>query len=249
MRTPPSRSNPETAPAAGPKEGSRRGTAPSEAYGNIRAFIVDGRLAPGVPLIETDLSLRLGISRTPVRAALQRLQREGFVVGRRVGNMMRMVVAPLTVEDMAELFEMVGALEGVASRRAARRPEPERLEVVTRLRQINCQLGAVDGEDPQSAMRAQDLHESLHETLLMAGAGSRLLAELESLRPQVARYGHAFAGASLRDLEQSVHEHEAIIDALEAGDPAIERLTVLNWRKGAERYRRIVEVQGERGQW
>lgn len=163
--------------------------------------------------------------------------------------MMRVVVAPLTVEDMKELFDMVGALEGVASRRAAHRPRPERLGVVTRLREINRELSAVDGEDPESAVRAQDLHEDFHDTLLQAGAGSRLLAELESLRPQVARYGRAFAGVSLRDLEQSVREHEAIIDALESGDPAIEQMTIVNWRNGAERYRRIVETHGERGQW
>lgn len=247
MSSPTSGSSPEA--RSGSRRGAPRGAAPAEAYRTIRGLIVDGRLAPGVPLIETDLSMRLGVSRTPVRAALQRLQREGFVIGRQVGHMMRMVVAPLTVDDMRELFDMVGALEGVAARRAARRPEPERRDVVARLRDVTRKLAGLSGEDAESAMRAQELHERFHDELLTAGAGSRLLAELESLRPQISRYGRAFAGASLRDLEQSREAYESIVSALEAGDPEIEGLTVASWRQAAERYRRIVEAHGERGQW
>ena len=62
-----------------PSGGYGRQEVTALAYGRLRELIVSGRLAPGAPLIETDLSKRLGVSRTPVRAALQRLQQEGFV--------------------------------------------------------------------------------------------------------------------------------------------------------------------------
>ena len=89
------------------------------AYRRVRELIVAGRLAPGAPLIETDLSRRLGVSRTPVRAALQRLHSEGFVAASRSGQMLRAFVSPLTADDMREVFLMVGSLESVAARLAA----------------------------------------------------------------------------------------------------------------------------------
>jgi DNA-binding GntR family transcriptional regulator len=226
-----------------------QGAASEEAYRQLQELIISGRLAPGAPLIETDLSLRLHLSRTPVRAALQRLQQEGFVVGSRVGHMMRSVVAPLTAEDMRELFTMIGALEGVVARRAAELEAPKRQTIVQELTRLNKEMQrAVKTRPPQIAY-AQDLHEQFHQVVLDV-AGPRLRTMLDALHPQMERYGRAYTGASILHFDDSLKEHDAIIAAIRGGDAdAAERSTSENWRNGAERYRRTVELQGERGKW
>jgi DNA-binding GntR family transcriptional regulator len=226
------------------------GAASEEAYRQLQDLIISGRLAPGAPLIETDLSLRLHLSRTPVRAALQRLQQEGFVVGSRVGHMIRSVVAPLTAEDMRELFTMIGALEGVVARRAAELDAAKRQAIVQELTRLNKEMHrAVKTRPPQIAY-AQDLHEQFHQVVLDVAAGPRLRTMLDALHPQMERYGRAYTGASILHFDDSLKEHDTIIAAIRAGDPdAAEQSTSENWRNGAERYRRTVELQGERGKW
>jgi DNA-binding GntR family transcriptional regulator len=89
------------------------------AYGQLRDLIVTGRLRPGARLIETDLALRLGFSRTPIRGALRVLCSEGYVQAVDGGKRTRLVVAPLSAADARELFGIVGALEGMAALAAA----------------------------------------------------------------------------------------------------------------------------------
>ena len=93
----------------------RKRARPQQVYERLRELIIDGRLAPGTRIVETDVAARLGVSRTPVRGALQRLQQEGFVVDSPTLQQTRPTVAPLTSEDARELFLLVGALEGLAA--------------------------------------------------------------------------------------------------------------------------------------
>ena len=224
----------------------RRVSASLEAYQNMRELIIAGRLAPGAHLVETDLCARLAMSRTPVRAALQRLQEEGFVVGETVGNMVRALVAPLTAEDMHELFAIVGALDAIAARWAAELEPVKRQRLVNELERLNREMSAAARARPPQVAYAQDLHERFHHAIADTASGPRLRAELRSLQPQAERYGRAYTGASIRHFDDSLREHDAIIDAIRAGDAdSAEHATAINWSSGAERYRRVVEADGE----
>jgi DNA-binding GntR family transcriptional regulator len=75
---------------------NRYGSNTKNAFTAIRDLIVRGRLAPGSWMVESDLCARLGMSRTPIRAALQWLQYEGYVIAHGTGSKSRMIVAPLT---------------------------------------------------------------------------------------------------------------------------------------------------------
>src|SRR5678815_4380612 len=108
---------------------ARKRARPQQVYERLRELIIDGRLAPGARIVETDVAARLGVSRTPVRGALQRLQQEGFVVDSPTLQQTRPTVAPLTSEDARDLFLLVGALEGLAAFRMAAAPAPERSAV------------------------------------------------------------------------------------------------------------------------
>jgi DNA-binding GntR family transcriptional regulator len=224
----------------------------AEAYARLRALIASGGLAPGTPLIETDLSVRLKVSRTPIRAALLKLQQEGFVRAVKVGQLTRAMVAPLTADDVEELHYVVGALEGLAARNAADLTPRARLSVVSAMEAINRKLArAPEGQSPE-VREAQDLHVRFHRCYVDAAAGPRLLVELDALQPQIERYERFYTDALInrRAFAQALHEHQAIIEAIRQGraDPA-ERAVVANWRNGARRYAPIVERAGERGAW
>src|SRR5918992_386885 len=128
-----------SAAAAGPG----RGESVARAYDQLRELIVWGRLAPGSRIVESEIADRLGVSRTPARSALHRLQQEGYVIAVNRGKERRLIVAPLTQDDARELFHIVGQLEGLAARSAAELPPTRRAEVAARLRELNRELGDV----------------------------------------------------------------------------------------------------------
>ncbi len=222
------------------------------AYARLRDSIVTLRLAPGASLTEVELCRRLGISRTPVRAALMRLEQEGLVVttgGTRAG---RMSVAPLTAADMRELFLMVGALDGVAARLAAGLPAAPRHAVAREAEDINARLRALSAAEVSDIRSAQELDLRFHRCYEQAASGPRLLAKLDALHARRERYVRVYTEALIHThgVEESLDEHGAIVAAIAAGDAdAAERHAVFNYRNALERYRRIVAVHGERGAW
>jgi DNA-binding GntR family transcriptional regulator len=221
-----------------------------EVHRQLRDLIVALKLSPGTSLSESDLTTRLGVSRTPVREALQRLHQEGFAVVHHVGAISRMVVAPMTVEDMRELHAILSALEGLAARAAAQLPDAARLALARRMADINTELRAAWKAGAQRVRGAQDLHVQFHRTFAEAAAGPRLRAELNAIQPQVERYERVYTAALAPEFSESLLEHEQIVAALAAGDPdEAERAVINNWRRGTERYAQIVRHFGERGSW
>src|SRR5215207_9619916 len=83
---------------------------------SLRALIVAGQLPEGTQLVQRELAAKLGVSQTPVRASLGRLQREGFVA---VGSTGRSFVSRLTREDFEEIYAARQGLEGLAARLGA----------------------------------------------------------------------------------------------------------------------------------
>src|ERR1044071_8089396 len=129
-RKSPQRSAPRTKRATGDVATAPHGSRPEQVYVRLRDLIVQGLLAPGSRIVETEIATRLGVSRTPVREALQRLQQEGYVNGSPGAQQSRLTVAPLTRDDVYELLNIVGALEGMGARGAAQLPVTERRNLV-----------------------------------------------------------------------------------------------------------------------
>ncbi|HEY3383700.1 MAG TPA: GntR family transcriptional regulator [Vicinamibacterales bacterium] len=220
------------------------------AYQRLHDLIVSGRLAPGTPLVETDLSARLGVSRTPVRAALQRLLQEGFVTAQPAGQMLRASVAPLTAADMREVFLITGALEAAGARLAAALEAPQREALADELARLADLLHQAAADRPPDLLRAQDLHACFHRTYATAAAGPRLIAELEVLQPQAERYERVYTTAIISAFDEAERERAAIIEALRRGDAdAVETAVSRTWRGAVERYARVVTILGERGNW
>jgi DNA-binding GntR family transcriptional regulator len=220
----------------------------SEAYRRLRELIIEARLAPGTTLNETELSVRLGVSRTPIREALVRLQQEGLIATAGIGQ--RLMVSALTAEDMREVFMIVGALEGLAVRLAASLGPNERLPIAREMRRLNEALRTATSATPPDIAAAKELHVRLHRCAVDAAAGPRLQSELDALHSQWERYERAYTSVVAFEFKNSLGEHDAVINAIEAGDPdTAERSAIRNYRNGADRCQRVVAMIGERGTW
>ena len=225
------------------------GTSVVTAFQQIRELIVNGRLSPGTWVVEGDLAERLNISRTPVRAALHWLQRDGYVHEHRTANKSRIVVSPLTKEDAGELYSIIGHVEGLAGRNIAALPKAQRIVIAQKLKTLNQQLSEV-ARNTTGSGSIFDLDHHFHQEIVDAGAGPRLKVLHKAIEPQAERYWRLYASSILHDLHFSVEEHELIIRALVAGNAdQLERALQTNWAHGCDRLGAVIDVFGERGSW
>lgn len=218
----------------------------SRVYDALRALIVRGQLAPGARIREVEVAQKLGVSRTPVRAALQRLEREGYVVASPT-QQARMSVAPLTKEDVRELLQIVGELEGLAARDAAILDATARERLAKELSTLNASFKrASTGKEPAGAL--YELDEKFHRRYVEAGAGPRLRSIHEAVKPQAERYIRMYVGLLLDTAPTAGSEHEAIVEAIRSGNPtAAQRAVQTNWRHAADRITKAIDVMGEQG--
>jgi len=216
-------------------------------YHELRSVIVRGQLPPGSRISERVIADRLGLSRTPVRSALHRLEQEGLVASN--GRERRLYVAPLTLADGQEVYFIVGHLEGLAARMAASLPAPERKRLVARLREINKELGAESRKRTDSA-RIFELDLEFHRSFVEEVVGPRLLVLHRAIKPQSERYSRLYISVLLDELTSSVSEHQGIITGIAKGDPAAaQHATEMNWHNAARRLAHLIALNGERGSW
>jgi DNA-binding GntR family transcriptional regulator len=221
----------------------------SRAYRDLRSVIVWGQLPPGSRISERVIAERLGLSRTPVRSALHRLEQEGFVASSGAWRERRLIVAPLTMDDGQELFQIVGHLEGLAARIAAALAPARRKALAVRMRTLNRQLAA-QARARGAAARFFDLDIHFHQTFVDQVVGPRLLTLHRAIKPQCERYMRLYVSVLLDTLPTSVHEHEVIASGIARGDPdAAQDAAETNWRNAAARLAHIIAQYGERGSW
>ena len=185
--------------------------ASERAYSEIRALIFSGDVPPGSPLTEEALADICGVSRTPVREALRRLEAELYVVR---SDSQRLFVANWNSEDLAEMFTLRAMLEAHAAARAATRITFSGIE---RLRASNAMItAAVAADTPDVALFLSE-NRRFHEIFISAAASPRLATMLAALveqpvvRRTAARYGRD-------ELARSAHEHGELIQAFAARD-------------------------------
>ncbi|MEK7402275.1 MAG: GntR family transcriptional regulator [Gemmatimonadota bacterium] len=245
-------SRPKRSPArkAGMLSAAPHGSRPDQVYARLRDLIVQGSLAPGSRIVETEIASRLGVSRTPVREALQRLQQEGFVMGAPGAQQSRLTVAPLTRDDVHELLDIVGALEGLGAWRAACLDAPARRALAKALRGLNQEFARAASAVPVDHGQLYEADERLHRGIVEAGKGPRLIALHDAVKPQAERYIRMYISMLTGNIQTSVDEHDAMINAIDEGraDDA-QRAIELNWRHAAERLSKVIAVAGERGSW
>ncbi|MBV7265190.1 GntR family transcriptional regulator [Erythrobacter ani] len=186
--------------------------ASEQAYAKIRGFLLGGTVQPGSQLTEEQLAEVAGVSRTPVREAMRRLEAEMLLVR---SPSKRIFVADWSRDDIDEMFTLRQMLEGHAANRAARRLTDAEID---RLEEVNKELHeAVDGETPD-IVRFLDANRVFHEAITEAAHSPRLGQVLAMLveQPVVLRTARQY---SAEDLKQSARDHDELIAAFRAGDP------------------------------
>ena len=177
-------------------------------YESLRDAISDGRIAGGERVREEEVARNLGVSRTPVREALQRLQQRGILV---LGPGRGLVVAQLGHEQVVELYAMREILEGSAARFAAMNASPA--EIAT-LYQLQEELRTAAGDD----MLHITLNRRFHQAIYEAAHNRYLMQTLESLNDSFALLRSSTFRLPHRQ-RNSDDERHRIIAAIEKRDP------------------------------
>lgn len=177
-----------------------------DAYRLILEAIEGGDYRPGDRLVESDLAERFGVSRTPVREALQRLETQSMLA--RDGR--SLIVASLDHNQLAELYVVRAELEGLAARLAAKHATAEEARV---LRGMVEDDRALIG-DPDAMSRA---NKRFHKQIHLASHNRYLVQQLDLVHRSMALLATTSLAASGRS-EAALAEHDAIVRAIEAGD-------------------------------
>ncbi|HKJ94686.1 MAG TPA: GntR family transcriptional regulator [Gammaproteobacteria bacterium] len=189
--------------------------------------IINGRLAPGERLDPETLGSRFGVSRTPVREAIQQLAASGLVT---VVPKRGTFVAEIGLTQLIEMFEVMAELEGMCGRLAARRISPQEAAALREALE-GCRRAQEAGDSDDYYYENEGFHHRIYE----ASHNGFLATEANNLHMRLKPYRRLQLRVKHRT-RRSLQEHEAIVEALLAGD-----------EHNAERLlREHVLIQGER---
>ncbi|RAS75634.1 GntR family transcriptional regulator [Priestia endophytica] len=180
----------------------------------LRTAIITGDLEMGQKISEKTLSQKLNVSRTPVREALKQLEREGLVeIIPRVGTCVRKP----TEKEIAELFTLKEALEGLAASEMAKRgPIPELEDLVQAMEKMEHSVRENNIDNYVEA------NTTFHAAILAGAGNSKLLFHYDLLINQL--FYSKFVYLTLEQpnrLEKSVQEHKRIVEAIKSQDSKV----------------------------
>lgn len=178
-------------------------------YESVKRMIVKGELPPGSRLVESRVALQLGMSRTPVREAFQRLEKEGLVKKNIVGGVF---VADLTKEDIEETFGIRSVLESYAARLATLNCSKKDLE----------QLGkkVKQYEEALEEKRFDELSKintEFHDLLYKLSKSQRLIRMINELRDHISRFREVILKVE-EMAHQSKEDHRKMLELMEKRD-------------------------------
>jgi GntR family transcriptional regulator of vanillate catabolism len=207
---------------AGPARRARGTSQSLKALMGIRDLVFSGEVGPGVRLSEVTLSARLGLSRTPIRAALAQLDQEGVVETIPSGGY---TVRSFTPADVADAIELRGALEGIAARLAAERGvPPARLQT---MHSLLAELDVLVADPAQIDFEAYiDRNGAFHEHLHALAGSDTIRRELERAMRLPFAAPNAFISAQEErpDIRSSLviaqAQHRSIVNAIELREGA-----------------------------
>jgi DNA-binding GntR family transcriptional regulator len=189
------------------------------AYNKCQELIGSGKLVPGQLYSEVAMSKQLGISRTPLRTALQQLERDGLIIRLPQRGF---YVYEFKEKDIEELFAIRKAIEGFAVEHIAK--QKREIDLRQAKKHLKAQEDARQSDDYSIFIRED---RQFHENLVSALSNKRLVAIYAGLRQSIELIGlKRFKMNSQRN--KSISEHKAIIKAIEKGDPLAAREAVYN---------------------
>lgn len=181
-------------------------------YERIKEEIAAGVYRPGVHLGEATLAERYAVSRTPVRAALARLESDGFIV---IAPHTGAVVTKRTLAEVNEVFEVRAILESEAAGLAARRRSDGHVEALARIADAMEEIAGLD----RDVGRLSALNKEFHQTILDAAGNPTLRQSAERLMA-LGFLVHTYTRFTNRDIARSLTDHRNVLAAIESRDPS-----------------------------
>lgn len=188
-------------------------------FNTLRNAILKGELEPGEKLMEKKLSEKLGVSRTPIREAIRKLELEGLVV---MTPRKSAEVARITEEDLTDVLEVRRVLESLAIDLACNNITKD---IIAELEANLVNFKAAVKKNDITEIAVTDVE--FHETIYKATGNKRLIQILNNLREQMYRYRLEYI-KDRQTRDNLVVEHEWIIDALKKKDKEKGRKAILN---------------------
>ena len=196
-------------------------------FEQLEKEILAGKYKRGELLSELKLSEELGVSRTPVREAIRRLEQERILADTGKG----LTVVGISKEDMLDMYEIRISLEGAVGERAARLITGEELDKIGEI--LDLQKYYIEKGDPKdNADKIKDLDSQFHEQLYLSCRSSAYNDVLLSIHRKMTKYRKASISQRSR-AEESIKEHLAIYEALKARDPELVKEKILSHTKAA----------------
>lgn len=178
-------------------------------YRVLKTEIIKGSLKPGTKLLEGKIAEQMEVSRTPIREALRELAAEGFV---KISPNQGVVVSNASIEDVQEVLQIRGVLEGLAARLAAKIMNKEEIkELENYLKQMEYYTNKDD------ALAFSEMDAEFHELILGICGNNRLIQIRKNLSDQAHRYRIRSLSIPGR-LKYSLKEHREIVEALKRKD-------------------------------
>ena len=196
-------------------------------FENLRGAIVEGKLKPGQRLMEVQLAEQLGVSRTPVREAIRKLELEGLVVmlprkGAYVANM--------SLKDVVDVLEIRASLEGLAASLSAERITDEDIK---KLESIVEEFENNVDESNVEALLKKDVE--FHECIFKSTNNKRLHQLINSLWEQVYRFRFTYV-SDYNSTVNIIEEHKMILDAIKNRDSELAKKYAMEHIQTAENF-------------
>lgn len=202
----------------------------------LREAIIGGVLRPGERLMECQLAEELGVSRTPVREAIRKLELEGFVVMiPRKGA----YVAGISLKDIADVFEVRAALEALATALAAERITEEELEELERILVRKAEM--IEQQEIELFIASD---KKFHDILYQASRNQRLIQILTNLQDEVHRFRSVSLACPGR-MRVALDEHRKVVEAL--ADRDVARAEALAWEHIENAENSLMEAVRKKG--
>lgn len=194
----------------GTKKGRQGSPRVDEAYSEIKRRILENIWPPGYSEFEPQVASSLGLSRTPVREALLRLENEGLV---RMVPRRGMYVVPLSAQDMSDIYDVLASLESTAAELFARREKDS-----ADLSELDASVVAMDAALARDDLDAWGQADEAFHRLLVDLCGNRRLAEMAATVSDQAQRARMISLRLRPKPVDSTAQHSAILEAIRAGD-------------------------------
>ena len=178
-------------------------------YEELKMQILKGTIVPGTRLMEVDLAEDMGVSRTPIREAIRKLEKEGLVT---IEPRRGAYASQISTKDKVEILEVRQNMEGLAAAFAATRISPEQL---TELKQTSENYNKAVANGNMEDMIKYDTR--FHRIIVESCNNKVLVTMIEQLQELVLRFRYIYYD-NFRRAENMPSEHKVILEAIEKGD-------------------------------